>query len=77
LQLKQALKDAEAAKAIQSSASDAHNQIQKAEQAAKLSFIKQSIAPHKAYPSYPSAAPVPWNTPFFAPKPIGHQFHSY
>lgn len=77
-QLKQALKDAEAAKAIQSSASNAHSEIQKAEQAAKLSFYKQSLGPHKPYPAPPFNAPwtAPnWNAALFTQNP--HQFSAY
>jgi hypothetical protein len=73
LQLKQAVKDAEAARAIQSSANQAHGEIQKAEQAAKLSFFKQSIGPHKpghAYPGLSPTAPTPWATAPYATKYI-------
>lgn len=76
LQLKQAVKDAEAARAIQSSATQAHGEIQKAEQAAKLSYFKQSI---KGAPGFPgaSAFPAPWAIPPYAAKPILHGFHSH
>lgn len=72
-QLKQALKDAEAARAIQSSANQANTEIQKAEQAAKLSFFKHSPP---FVPSFQFQA-GPWNFPHFAPKPIVHNLHSY
>jgi hypothetical protein len=60
LQLKQAVKNADAAHAIQSSANHAHNQIQKAEQAAKFTFYKQPAAPIHAFyaPSGPSWTPA-------------------
>lgn len=70
LQIKQAVKDNEAAKAIQSSATSAHGEIQKAEQAAKLSHYKQSFkgGPAFAAPWVGNAAlPAPWAAPFAEP----------
>ncbi|CRK99952.1 CLUMA_CG013249, isoform A [Clunio marinus] len=71
-QLKQALKDAEAAKAIQSSANNANTEIQKAEQAAKLSFFKQNIGPHKPFPNYLNLPTFPssWRGIAYPLKPI-------
>lgn len=60
LQLKQAIKDAEAARAIQSSASHANTQIQKANNAAKISSLKQSIA--SKYPPSQFSDAGPWNS---------------
>lgn len=65
LQLKQAIKDAEAARAIQSSATHANSQIQKANNAAKISLLKQSIAskyPPSQFSSSGSLGGGPWNT---------------
>lgn len=76
LQLKQAVKDAEAARAIQSSASHANGEIQKAEQAAKLSYYKQSIRAVPVHPGHP-AFPAPWNAAPLGNKPLGHAFHPY
>lgn len=69
-QLKQSLKEAEAARAIQSSASQANTEIQKAEQAAKFAFFKHSPGPASAYPA-------PWNPPHYAHKPIIHNHNLY
>lgn len=69
-QLKQSLKDAEAARAIQSSASQANTEIQKAEQAAKYSFFKHAPGPASTYPA-------PWNAPNYAHKPIFHNHNLY
>lgn len=72
----QALKNSEAAKAIQTSASHAHSDIQKAEQAARFSNIKQSFGvPYKpvaplAYDAFPAYPPS-----IFAPKPLAHHHH--
>lgn len=81
------MKDAEAARAIQSSANQAHGEIQKAEQAAKLSYYKQSIKAAPIYPSFPASLPVtapwsvtsagPWNVPPYAVKPIVHGLHPF
>lgn len=62
LQIKQAVKDNEAAKAIQSSATNAHGEIQKAEQAAKVSHYKQSFKGGPAFvaPWAGNAAGAPW-----------------
>lgn len=72
-QLQQALKDAEAARAIQSSASKANTEIQKAEQAAKLSFFQHTPGAAGASASYPA----PWNVPHYAHKPIIHNHNLY
>jgi hypothetical protein len=70
--LKQALKEAEAAKAIQSSATHANSQIQKANHAAKISYLKHSIANKPSQFSLPShhLAGGPWNyNPHILPSP--------
>lgn len=77
--MKQAVKDAEAARAIQSSATHANGEIQKAEQAAKLSYYKQSIRASPVHPGHPNLPtfPGPWNAGPFVNKPLGHAFHPY
>lgn len=68
--MKQALKDAEAARAIQSSASQANSEIQKADQAAKLSYFKHT-------PGFAPTFSAPWNVHSYAPKPIAHGYNAY
>jgi len=63
-QLKQAIKDAEAARAIQNSAHYAQTEITKAEEVAHFAHLKR-----QHFPAYPKATPFAFNHQF--PPPAG------